>query len=354
MARAGAPAPAREDRRGCRSLPDPAGRSRRLIAVSRQQAVAARSRAEASELLALGQVEIDRYPTAALAYTTRSLEINDTPEGRLQALRMLWKAPPARILPMPDDTGSLNLAFSRDGRWLAATGFEPVVALFSEDGRLAHRLTREGAKAQPRTPFLDFGGDAVFWWTWGGPEVLAWTLDGRPFPAFGGPQWWVTGTDEGAFTLAPKPPNAPGWTWQHWSVSQGVARLLRRLPVAAERAPSRRACGCSAPPDPPCTSGRCRGTAPEHRPLSSAGTRPTSTLRMRRPAASGWSRSTGRASGACGRRRIAGSWLGASRLRPTRTRRRSSTGPARGSAGRRRRARPPTSGTSATRRTRSC
>ena len=24
---------------------------------------------------------------------------------------------------------------------------------------------------------VDFGGDAVFWWTWGGPEVLAWSLD---------------------------------------------------------------------------------------------------------------------------------------------------------------------------------
>mgnify|MGYP002063363006 CR=1 FL=1 len=46
-------------------------------------------RAEAAKLLALGEVELDPYPTAALAWATASLELSDTLEGRLLALRAL-------------------------------------------------------------------------------------------------------------------------------------------------------------------------------------------------------------------------------------------------------------------------
>ena len=44
-------------------------------------------RAEASKLLALGQVELERNPTAALAYAIKSLELADTEEARRFALR---------------------------------------------------------------------------------------------------------------------------------------------------------------------------------------------------------------------------------------------------------------------------
>ena len=43
---------------------------------------------EASKLLALGQAELERYPTAALAYATKSLELADTEEARRLALRV--------------------------------------------------------------------------------------------------------------------------------------------------------------------------------------------------------------------------------------------------------------------------
>ncbi len=65
-----------------------------------RRAEAEANRAEAAKLLALGQVVLESYPTAALAWTTSSLELADTREGRLLALRALQKAPPVMVLPM--------------------------------------------------------------------------------------------------------------------------------------------------------------------------------------------------------------------------------------------------------------
>ena len=45
---------------------------------ARRKADAEALRAEASKLLALGQTELERYPTAALAYSIKSLELADT------------------------------------------------------------------------------------------------------------------------------------------------------------------------------------------------------------------------------------------------------------------------------------
>ena len=76
-------------------------------------------RAEASQLLALGRLEIEHYPTGALAYALASLERADDPQTRLFALEALWRGPTALIL-------SKNLIdawlpkFSPDGKWLAA------------------------------------------------------------------------------------------------------------------------------------------------------------------------------------------------------------------------------------------
>ena len=59
------------------------------------------SRAEAGKLLAMAVAEIDRYPTAALAYARASLELADTREARLLAIRALAKGPPATVLEPP-------------------------------------------------------------------------------------------------------------------------------------------------------------------------------------------------------------------------------------------------------------
>ncbi len=66
--------------------------------VAREEAVNETLRAEASKLLALGQLELEHYPTASVAYALKSLELADTPEARLFALEALHKGPTALIM----------------------------------------------------------------------------------------------------------------------------------------------------------------------------------------------------------------------------------------------------------------
>ena len=274
------------------------------------------ARAEASKLLALGQVEIDRYPTAALAYTTRASRCSDTPEGRLQALRILWKAPPARILPMPDGTSSLNLAFSRNCRWLAATGFEA-----RRRPLLRGRPFRAPADAR-RSEGAAEGALPRFW------RRRGFLVDvGRP----------------GGARLDARRERVPGLRRPTVVViGHGRGRLHSR-PTATGRARARpatvvRATGRGAHPALPGRPGATRAPTllrallPHRRaflvcsPVAEGGD--DVTARPRRPARgrhrlyeraarrrAGALHRPGRASGASGRRRIAGSWLAASRLR---------------------------------------
>jgi len=103
---------------------------------SRQKADAEALRAEASKFLALGQLEVVSYPTAALAYAIKSLELHDTAEARLFALRLLEAAPPATQMPMEYQDGleSMNLSFSPSGEWLALGGYRKA-QLWFHDGR---------------------------------------------------------------------------------------------------------------------------------------------------------------------------------------------------------------------------
>ena len=101
-------------------------------------------RAEASKLLALAQLELETYPTGALAYATKSLEISDTMEARLFALRVLQEAPTATRTPdkdVEDGLENITLGFSRNGEWLAVGGTRESPA--SQSGRSrAHRPPR--------------------------------------------------------------------------------------------------------------------------------------------------------------------------------------------------------------------
>ena len=75
------------------------------------------------------QNELDRHPTAALAYARKSLEIGRHARGaRRFAVEALWRGPVARILPVDriarqmgfaDKTFFGETALSPDGRWLA-------------------------------------------------------------------------------------------------------------------------------------------------------------------------------------------------------------------------------------------
>ena len=87
-----------------------------------QRSVRETRRAEAANLLSRAQLELESYPSAALAYATTSLELSDTLEARLFALRALWKGPTAFVV--DQDTSLLN-EFSPDGRWLVQAKGEP-------------------------------------------------------------------------------------------------------------------------------------------------------------------------------------------------------------------------------------
>ena len=94
-----------------------------------QRSVAETQRAEASKLLALGQLEIERYPSAAVAYGLKSLELADTLEARLFALRALQQGPTALTIPNPPGLergrGWAHVVrFSPNGKWLAVGGYD--------------------------------------------------------------------------------------------------------------------------------------------------------------------------------------------------------------------------------------
>jgi hypothetical protein len=92
--------------------------------------------AEAQKLLALAEVELgNQFPTGALAYARRSLEIADTPEGRLRVVEILWRGPIARVVPLGSrNAATAYLKFSPDGKWLiVTTPFGPAM-LFRSDG----------------------------------------------------------------------------------------------------------------------------------------------------------------------------------------------------------------------------
>ncbi len=76
-------------------------------------------RAEANELLALGQQELDSYPSAAVAYAITSLELADSPSARYLAQAALWGGPTALVI---NDESSWQAEFTPDGRALVQSG----------------------------------------------------------------------------------------------------------------------------------------------------------------------------------------------------------------------------------------
>jgi WD40 repeat protein len=80
-----------------------------------RRSVAHGRRAEAQKLIAIGQVQLEDYPTAALAYATRSLEIADSDAARILALEALWMGPTSFTV---NDEISYDAQFSPDGQRL--------------------------------------------------------------------------------------------------------------------------------------------------------------------------------------------------------------------------------------------
>ena len=115
--------------------------------------------AQASRLAAVGRSLLDSSPTASLAFARKSLETADNAEARQLAVEALWRAPAARIAPLP--LPSWRGAWSPDGRWLAAYTFSDKVLLFREEGGTPTALG--GFSTPNNAPEIEFApsGDAI-------------------------------------------------------------------------------------------------------------------------------------------------------------------------------------------------
>jgi DNA-binding winged helix-turn-helix (wHTH) protein/WD40 repeat protein len=139
-----------------------------------RQSVADTRRAVASKLLALGQLKLEDYPTAAVAYALASLERSDTPEARRFALGALWRGPTAIILPTVQPRATAHLIdFSPDGKWFALSGHREAIQIWSSDGQM--RKAFDAHQNEPLNTKVRFGkGDLLL--SGAGKTIRFWSL----------------------------------------------------------------------------------------------------------------------------------------------------------------------------------
>ncbi len=215
------------------------------IAVSRQKEAAARRqaedearRAQAARLVALGRVELDHYPTAALAYARKSLELADSPEARRSAVEVLWRGPIALILPADQMARELGTGQSRDfierivlspdGRWLAtAEMYSGAVHVFPRDGGPPRALPPESHRD---VNVLGFGRQGDLLVTGGpGQSLQFWSLpDLRALRRvdLGGVRSWGLIRGETLFTLTKMSAEEAEVVVRAWPLPDGGPEVL--------------------------------------------------------------------------------------------------------------------------------
>ncbi len=110
-------------------------------------------RAEAANLVSLGQLELESYPSATVAHAIASLELADGPGARRLALEALWKGPTALVA--TEDFAWWG-GFSPDGRSLVQAEYqfaerdEGHLSIISADG-FREYLSNENAGV----PYVD-------------------------------------------------------------------------------------------------------------------------------------------------------------------------------------------------------
>jgi WD40 repeat protein/DNA-binding winged helix-turn-helix (wHTH) protein len=192
-------------------------------------------RAEASKLLALAEVRLQEDPTEALAFATASLELADTEEARVFAMKALWEGPP--VLELAADSQAMRVpAFSPDGKWLAAAGHAGEALVWSEDGR--GPIVLPGHDTSPRGSNFP---------AWASKDLLLtgmccsiasrvhlWSLpEGKRSRTidFGQPSDWQTGPHMLlAETLESGSPESPGLgLLRSWKLPDGEPEILGRV-----------------------------------------------------------------------------------------------------------------------------
>ena len=88
---------------------------------------------EAAELVAHGQLELESYPTAAVAHAIASLQLSDSRAARMLALEALWKGPTAFVA---NEDRTWMGQFTPDGRWVvqATDIVNPRLRVIGADG----------------------------------------------------------------------------------------------------------------------------------------------------------------------------------------------------------------------------
>ena len=121
-------------------------------------------RAEAQKLIMMGSVQMEDYPTAALAYATRSLEMSDSEEARLLALEALWQGPTAFVV---NEKSTRMASFSPSGQWLVQTHhLMSSLAIISRDG--TQKILDHPTESGSTSCFALFGGHEDLFFSWGG------------------------------------------------------------------------------------------------------------------------------------------------------------------------------------------
>jgi WD40 repeat protein len=148
-------------------------------------------RAEAANLLSLGQLELESYPSATIAYTIASLELADNVGARRLALEALWRGPTALVV---NDESSWAAEFTPDGRSLVQGGDGTGhIRLIHSDGTselLEHRHETDRIN-------IRMGLDTYLLL---GHEHAIWALDIDPLG-----RWIASGGDDSTVRLWPMP-----------------------------------------------------------------------------------------------------------------------------------------------------
>jgi WD40 repeat protein len=201
--------------------------------IARQHATAETHRAEAGKLQVIAERELLRYPTGALAYIMKSLELADTEAARLLALRVVQQNPVARIAPASDVEGeglansAISAAFHPTGEW-AVWGGHRLVQLMDRQGRRRLRLDGYSARGAGdiQVHFTRDGeylvanrhGEVRVWAVPGGREVFSDRVeDGRSFTSM---------TDGHFYTLTLL---ESGVALHDWPLPAGRPRALGRV-----------------------------------------------------------------------------------------------------------------------------